>query len=187
VHTVAGHPNQLTYTDTNAGASTLATINNAGAVDLTLTGTVIAEANAGVDTIATKNFGDVGLRGISFAPVAATSVTLAQSPANPLNPGTPVTLTATLSNPQVASLTGDTVAFINVNTNTVLGIVQINGSNQAILTLPSGVAGNVNIQAYFAGGGTQALASARSNTIQVLEAGDQDTLTVASSSPSGAS
>ncbi len=174
-----------TYTDTNSGANNLAEIDNTGAADQTLTGTVIAEANSGQDVIAGKDYGDIGLRGVAFAPVAATSVTLTQSPANPLTPGTAVTLTAKLSNPETGvNLNGDVVTFIDQNTNTVLGtaIVGTTTSDEAILNLPIGVFGDHYVQAYFAGGGTQALAAARSNTIEVIQAGQGDTSTTVTSS-----
>ncbi len=185
--------NTLTYTDTNSGASNLAEIDNAGAADPTLTGTVIAEVNAGSDNITNTSspgyFGDVALRGVAFAPVAATNVVLSQAPTNPLNPGTAVTLTATLSNPESGvNLNGEVVTFIDQNTNTILGQATVGASvsNEAILTLPSGVSGNHYVQAYFAGGGVQALAPARSNTIQIIEDGDYDTLTVLTSNLSAA-
>ena len=157
--TVTGSGNTWTYTDTNSGAASLTPITNAGAAQATVSGTIIAEANAGTDVIGGKNFGDIGLRGVAFAPVAATTVTLNQSPANPLTPGTGVTLTAMLSNPEAGvNLNGDVVTFIDQNTNTVLGsaIVGSSVSNEAILTLPTGVVGNKYVQAYFAGGGERA-------------------------------
>ena len=136
-----------------------------------------------MDTIGTKTYEAIGLRGISFAPVAATNVSLAQSPVNPLQPGTGVTLTATLTNTEVTP-TGQ-VAFIDENTGIVLGFGTITttlGVTSASLNLPTGMVGNHYVQAYFAGGGTLALASARSNTIKVIESGSQDVLTVLGSS-----
>ena len=185
----------FTYTDTNSGASNLATVINQGAADgaiqtdasqagtysnfgigagagNTLGGTIIQALASGSDTVGSKSVGDVGLRGIAFAPVAATGVTLSQSPANPLSPGSAVTLTATLTNSQVTP--SGQVAFIDQNTNTVLGFGTISttgGVTTASLTLPTGVIGNHFVKAYFGGGGTVDLASANSNTIQVIEAG----------------
>jgi large repetitive protein len=178
----------FTYTDTNSGASSLPTVTNQGGTDLTVNGSIILSEASGSVTIAGKTYGAIGLRGVSFAPVAATSVTLSQSPANPLSPGTGVTLTADLSNTEVTSLTG-TVAFIDQNTNTILGFGTIGATNtnEASLTLPTGLVGNHYVQAYFAGGGSLALASARSNTIQVIEAGNTaSTTTVVSNLPAAA-
>jgi Bacterial Ig-like domain (group 3) len=198
----------FTYTDNNSGATSLNPVNNQGAADVTiqtnasqagedqfsnlgigsgpgetLGGTIIQALSNNVDTIGGKNYAAIGLRGVSFAPVATTIVTLAQSPANPLEPGTSVTLTATLTNTEVTP-TGE-VAFIDDNTGTVLGfgaIGTVSGVTSASLTLPTGVVGNHYVHAYFAGGGTLALASAKSNTIQIIENGDYDTLTVVSPS-----
>jgi hypothetical protein len=153
----------FTYTDTNSGASSLAEVTNQGAADVALTATTVTSLATGTNGAVAA----VGLRGVAFAPVAPTSVSLSQSPANPLTPGTPVTLTATLINAQITNLSGQ-VAFIDNNTNTVLGFGTISG-NQASLTTT--LVGNHFVSAYFAGGGTLALASARSNVIQVFEAG----------------
>ena len=56
-----------------------------------------------------------------------------------------------------------------------------NDNPKTDLPLATGVSGNHYVQAYFAGGGVKALASARSNTIQVVQAGRYDTLTVLTS------
>ena len=190
IFTVSGSGNTWTYTDTHSFTGLATSLTNVGAAQAIVSGTIIAEANAGTDAIGSKNVGDVGLRGVAFAPVAATTVTLSQSPANPLTPGAGVTLTAVLSNPQAGvNVNGDVVTFIDQNTNTVLGqaIVGASVSNEAILTLSNGVVGNHYVQAYFAGGGTQALASARSNTIQIIEAGDvDDWVSLTTSCPVGA-
>jgi hypothetical protein len=184
---VSGSGNVWTYTDTNSGASGLAEITNAGAAAATVSGTIIGQVASGSATVGGKNVGDVGERGVAFAPVATTTVMLTQTPANPLAAGSAVTLTASLSNAQVANLQGNLVTFLDENTTpaTVLGggPVLVGPGNLAILTLPSGVIGNHFVQAYFAGGGTQALASARSNTIQIIEQGYGDTLTTVSASP----
>jgi large repetitive protein len=175
----------FTYTDTNSGANNLGTINNQGAADVTVNGSIIQTLASGTDVVGGKNFADIGLRGVSFAPVAATSITLTQSPANPLSPGTPVTLTATLSNSQVIP-TGE-VTFVDANTNTVLGEGAIGTSGGVTTaTLTTTLVGDHYVQAYFSGGGVSALASARSNTIQVLEAGNSSSSTSLTASPTAA-
>ena len=160
---------------------------NNNSLTSTFGGTVIEALASGSDLVGTKFYGDIGLRGVAFAPVAATSIILTQSPSDPLSPTTSVTLTATLTNSQVTP--SGQVAFIDENTNTVLGFGTISTSSPytATLTLSSGLVGNHYVQAYFAGGGSLDLASARSNTIQVIEAGSaQTTTTLASSLPNGA-
>ncbi len=254
----------FTYSDTNAGASNLATVSNQGAADDTVAGSIIVDLNSGSATVAGKAVGAIGLRGVSFAPVAATSVTLTQTPPNSqLSPGATVTLIASLINPQIGP-TG-VVTFINANNNSILGqgaistsqltissaassgttatitttgtqnlvvgeVVVVagvsvsgydgtvtvtsvsNGSNTftyttsgsnlssgsggtatlttASLTVTSSsvppLNGNNYVQAYFAGGGTIALASARSNTIQVQEAGSTASATSLTSNLSAA-
>ncbi len=197
----------FTYTDTQ-GATITGAVNNQGSADVaiqtdasqesnpaysnlnigngpgfTLGGTIIQDLDGNVNTIGGSSYAAIGLRGVSFAPVAATVVSLAQSPINPLQPGSSVTLTATLTNTEVTP-TGR-VAFIDENTNTILGfgtISTVAGVSSASLTLPTGLVGNHYVRAYFAGGGTLALASALSNTIKVIESGSQDALTVLSSS-----
>ena len=173
----------FTYSDTNSGASGLQPVNNQGAADVTVNGNIIQQLASGTDTIGGKTYGDVGLRGVAFAPVAATAVSLSQSPANPLTPGSQVTLTATLTNSEVTP-TGQ-VAFIDQNTNTVLGFGTISttgGVTTASLTLPMGVVGDHYVKAYFGGGGSLDLASANSNTIQVIEAGSTASTTSVASS-----
>jgi hypothetical protein len=172
----------FTYTDTNSGGSGLGTVTNQGAAGVTVAGNIIEQLAAGSDTINGKTYGEIGLRGIAFAPVAATSVTLSQSPANPLTPGSPVTLTATLTNSEV--LPTGTVTFIDLNTNTILGqgtISTTGGVTTASFTTT--LVGNHYVSAYFSGGGALALASARSNTIQVIESGSTASTTSVVSSP----
>jgi hypothetical protein len=171
----------FTYSDTNAGASGLSQVNNQGAADVIISPTTLQQLASGSDTVGNKSFGAIGLRGVAFAPVAATSLVLSQTPGNPLNPGTPVTLTATLSNSQV--LPTGTVTFIDLNTNTVLGSGAISTtSNVTTATFTTTFVGNHYVQAYFAGGGPLALASSRSNIIQVIEAGSTASATVVTSS-----
>jgi hypothetical protein len=161
----------FTYSDPTTG---LGTITNPaqGVTDLFLAPTITQTlADGTVGTKAAK-----GLRGVAFAPVAPTSVTLSFAPANPVAPGTQVTFTATLTNPQVgaAGLNGNTVTFIDLNTGTVLGTGTISttgGITTATFTTSTALIGNHLISAYFAGGGTSALPSATSNTVQVNESG----------------
>jgi hypothetical protein len=180
----------FTYTDSNAGATTLATVTNQGSADVALVGannnapaTIITQANGSL-TIGGNNYATIGLRGIAFAPVAPTAVNLTFSPPNPENPGTAVTFTATLTNPEVTP-TG-VVSFLDLNTGTVLGSGTISttaGVTTAQFTTT--LVGNHFISAYFAGGGAAALASAKSNTVQVTEAGSTaSTTTLTSSLPS---
>lgn len=174
----------FTYNDTNTGATALTPIANKGAANRAVTPTVILSQPTGNNTfyngnVAGSSFASIGLRGIAFAPVAPTTVSLSQSPTNPLTPGASVTLTATLTNPQVAALTGQ-VAFIDQNTNTILGFGPIN-NNQASLTINGGLVGNHLVSAYFGGGGAKALASAKSNFLQVVQAGSTTATTVVAS------
>ncbi len=182
----------FTYVDTNG--SGLAEFTNQGAANVVIHtdtdydgqgGTVIQALAGGTDTVNGSTNADIGLRGVAFAPVAATSVTLTQSPANPLSPGTTVTLTATLANSQVTP--SGTVAFIDQNTNTVLGeapITTTSGVSTAVFSTV--LVGNHYVQAYFSGGGTLALASARSNTLQVIEEGSTASATTVTASLSSA-
>ena len=93
------------------------------------------------------------------------------------------TLTATLTNSQVTP--SGQVAFINENTGAVLGFGTISGSAPYTATLPdSTVVGDAYVEAYFAGGGTLALAPAQSNIIQVNNAGTtSDSVSVSPSLP----
>jgi hypothetical protein len=173
------------YNDTNANAAALTPVSNKGAANRAVTPTTILALPTGNNTfyngtVPGSSYASIGLRGIAFAPVAPTGVTLSQSPANPLTPGANVTLTATLTNAQVASLSGQ-VAFIDENTDAILGFGPIVG-NQASLTIAGGLVGNHYVSAYYGGGGPQALASAASNIIQVIQAGATTSTTVAASS-----
>lgn len=188
--TVTG-TNTFTYTDGNTGLVSLSNAGGVGSADAAITsdlsqasnyqslgiginnsnsgnynslsaetfgGTIVETLAGGSESIGSKSYADVGLRGVAFAPVAATTVTLAN------NSGT---LTATLTNSQVTP--SGQVAFINENTGAVLGFGTISGSTA---TLPaSTVVGDAYVEAYFAGGGTSALAPAQSNIIQVSNAG----------------
>jgi hypothetical protein len=166
----------FTYTDTNSGASGLAPVNNQGSAGNIVAGTIIVTQANGTNTIGGTAYANIGLRSVAFAPVAATTVTLTAS-ATTVPPGTSVTYTATLSNPQVSSLSGS-VEFIDVSTNTALGSAAIVG-NQA--TFPFTFVGNHYIVAYFAGGGSKVLASAKSNTLFITEAGSTSSSTIAAS------
>jgi hypothetical protein len=138
------------------------------------TPTTIITLNEGTATVAGKNVGAEGIRGVSFVPVAATSISLGSSSLNP-TPGTNITLTANVSNPQVAP-TG-TIVFIDDTTNSVLGTGTIT-SGVATFTTSTPLSGLHNIHAYFAGGGIYNLAPSRSNQIQVIEAGTTTSTTV---------
>jgi hypothetical protein len=188
IASISGDRTQFTYADNNATQPS-GTVNNQGSFDATLTPTTLQSPGTASTVIGTKHVAALGLRGVAFAPVAPTSVSLGQSPSNPLTPGTSVTLTATLTNAQIATLSGQ-VAFINENIKAqgaaaVLGFATIVG-NQASLTLPTGLVGNTFVSAYFAGGGVQALASAKSNVIQVQQAGSTASTTSVASSLSAA-
>jgi hypothetical protein len=160
----------FTYTDTNA--SGLATVVNQGAADAAVSPAIVATLADGT-TVASDGhaYAAQGIRGVAFAPVAPTSVGLTFSPDNPEPPGTPVTFTATLTNAQVTP-TG-MVTFIDQNTGTVLGQAPIQSGSATFTTV---LVGNHYVSAYYAGGGPTALASARSNTVQVLEAGSSASL-----------
>jgi hypothetical protein len=191
--TVTG-TNTFTYNDTNSGASSLGTFSNQGGTDVTVTPTNVLPPQAnGTVTIGDSSFAAIGLRGVAFAPVAATTMTLDVSvnggngaSSVTVSPGTNVTFNATLTNPEVADLSGLTVTFIDQNTNTVIGtgIVGLDGVAHFMTTTP--LVGNHIVQAYFAGGGLKALASARSGSVQVFEAGYADSLTTVSPNLSSA-
>ncbi len=179
----------FTYSDTNSGASSLSQVNNQGAADVIVNPNTIATLPGGSVTIAGKTFADVGLRGVSFAPVAATNVSLKVNGGGSatVSPGTNVTFTATLTNAQVgaAGLNGDTVTFIDQNTMTVIGQATISttgGVTTASFTTTTPLVGNHVVSAYFAGGGTDALASATSGTVVVNEAGNTVSGTTVTSS-----
>jgi hypothetical protein len=181
--------NSFTYTDSNA--SNLATVTGSGVTDLFLSPTIIQTVADGNDGPTHAANAAQALRGVAFAPVAATTVSLVFTPANPVTPGAQVTFTATLSNPQVgaAGLNGNTVTFIDQNTNTVLGqgtISTTGGVTTATFSTSPVLIGNHFVVAYFAGGGTSALPSATSNTVQVVEAGVVTSSTAVTSSLSAA-
>ena len=184
----SGH-STFTFTDTNA--SNLATVTGSGVLDLAVSPTTIQTLADGSATITTEppttTKAAEALRGVSFAPVSPTTVSLTFTPANPVNPGTQITLTATLTNSQITASqlqsAGSKVTFIDLNTNTVLGSSTISSTGTASLTVNPALIGNHNVQAYFAGGGTLALPSATSNTVQVLEAGPTITNTALAASP----
>ena len=176
----------FTYTDTNANGSGLATVTNQGAADVAITPTTVATLANGSVTIGGSTYAAQGIRGIAFAPVAPTIVNLAVngSTSTTVSPGTPVTFVATLNNAQVTP-TGE-VTFIDQNTDTVLGqgaISTTGGVTSASFTTT--LVGNHLVTAYFAGGGTAALASATSTPVTVLEAGSTVSSTVLVPSLSG--
>ncbi len=122
-------------------------------------GTIVQTLAGGTD--GSINKAAAGIRGIAFATVAPTSVTLAN------NTGT---LTATLTNSQVTP--SGQVAFINATTGTLIAYGSISGSAPYTASiLASAVVGNAYVEAYFAGGGALALAPAQSNVVQVQNAG----------------
>jgi hypothetical protein len=179
VFTISGTPTDngdgtfsFSYTAATSGLGTISNPSK-GVTDLFVSPTTIqTQANGTGPT----SHAAVGLRGVAFAPVAPTTVSLAFTPANPVTPGAQVTFTATLSNSQVGAsgLNGNTVTFIDQNTNTVLGTGTISttgGVTTATFSTSPALVGNHFVVAYFAGGGTSALASATSNSVQVLEAG----------------
>src|SRR5262249_13318110 len=116
------------------------------------------------------------LRGVSFAPVAPTTLSNFQvngASSVTVAPGTNVTFSVHVANPQAGvTLTGLKVTFIDQTTNTIIGQGTIDGSGNAQFTTTTPLVGNHTVSAYFAGGGAQALASANSSsTVQVNEAG----------------
>jgi hypothetical protein len=176
----------FTYTDTNPHGSGLATVSGQGAADVAISPTTVATLADGSVTIGGGTYAAQGIRGLSFAPVAPTIVNLAVngSTSTTVSPGTPVTFVATLNNAQVTP-TG-VVTFIDQNTDTVLGqgsITTSGGVTSASLTTT--LVGNHLVTAYFAGGGTAALASARSTSVNVFEAGSATSTTVVVPSLSG--
>jgi hypothetical protein len=183
--TVTG-TNTFTYNDTNPGASGLGSVDNQGGADVTVNATTILSQANGSVTIGTGTHAAIAMRGVAFAPVAATNVSLDVdgSASETVSPGTNVTFNATLSNTQVgtAGLAGLTVTFIDQNTNTVIGsgIVGVVTPGVASFTTTTSLVGNHIVQAYFAGGGTNALPSARSGSVLVFEAGNSDSATTVS-------
>jgi hypothetical protein len=184
--------NTFTYNDTNPGAAGLGPVNNQGGADGTLTATTILSQANGSVTIGTGAHAAIAMRGVAFAPVAATNVSLDVdgSASETVSPGTNVTFNATLANTQVgtAGLAGLTVTFIDQNTNTVIGtgIVGAVAPSVASFTTTTPLIGNHIVQAYFAGGGANALPSARSGSVLVFEAGNSDSQTAVSPNLSAA-
>jgi hypothetical protein len=122
------------------------------------------------------------LRGVAFAPVAATTLTSLQvngGSSATVSPGTNVTFTVHVANPETGvTLTGLKVTFIDLTTNSVIGQGTIDGSGNATFTTTTPLVGNHTVSAYFAGGGAQALSSASSgSTVQVNEAGSTSSST----------
>jgi hypothetical protein len=116
------------------------------------------------------------LRGVSFAPVAATTLTNFQvngGSSATVSPGTNVNFTVHVSNPQSGvTLTGLPVTFIDQTTNSIIGQGTINSSGDVTFTTTTPLVGNHTVGAFFGGGGPQALATAKaSTTVQVNEAG----------------
>jgi hypothetical protein len=162
----------FTYVDTNAHGTGLATVTNQGAADVAVSPTTVATLADGTVTIGANAFAAQGLRGVAFAPVAPTvvSLTVNGDTSTTVPPGTPDTFVATLSNAEVTPV--GLVTFIDQNTGTVLGqgtITTVNGVTSATFTTT--LVGNHLVTAYFAGGGTAALASAASAPVTVIEAG----------------
>src|SRR5262249_5357661 len=157
----------------------LADVTNQGAADVAVSPTVVAARPNGAVTIDGKTYAAQGIRGVSFAPVVVTNVSLTVngSASTIVSPGTPVTFVATLTNSQVTR-TG-VAAFIDQNTNQVLGQgVITTGGGVTSATFTTTLVGNHRVAAYFAGGGTSALASATSTPVTVVEAGATTSSTV---------
>src|SRR5262249_11118715 len=126
-----------------------------------------------------------GIRGVAFAPVAPTSITLGVSNAAPAI-GASVTFTATLST--TAGTPTGTVVFRDLFTNTVLGsgVLSTTGGVTAATFTKRSVAGTYNVSAYY-GGGTAGFAPATSNAVSLTQVGTTaTTTTVVSSLPSAA-
>src|SRR5262249_6728034 len=141
IQSISGDRKSFTYIDTNSGASNLAAAaSNQGSFDETLAPTsLVVQANGSV-TVHNKTFAKIGLRGVTFAPVAATAVGLTVNGGSSatVSPGTNVTFVATLTNSQVGvgGLVNDTVSFIDQNTNTVIGSATVvNNAGVATATL----------------------------------------------------
>jgi hypothetical protein len=186
--TVNANGTSFTYTDNNSGVTN---VTGSGVVGQWLnTGAVGNATNdpypqpAASQTIQTFADGTLtasaskaveALRGVSFAPVAATTLSNFQvngAASVTVPPGTNVTFTVHVANPQAGvTLTGLKVTFIDLNTNSIIGQGTIDGSGNASFAT-STLVGIHTVAAYFAGGGPQALASARAgSTVQVNEAG----------------
>jgi hypothetical protein len=118
------------------------------------------------------------LRGVSFAPLAATTVgaTLVDGMASEtVSPGAGVNVTVAVSNSE-ASVNGLNVTFVDLTTNTSLGQATIT-SGTATLTVH--LNGQHIIRAYFAGGGTNAFAPATSSASATLNASGSTASTTA--------
>jgi hypothetical protein len=177
--TVSADGTQITYADPNSPAN----VSGSGMVGVWLnTGSIGDPTNdpypqpAASQTLQTFADGTLtasaskaqhALRGVAFAPVAATTVTVnvdgVSSETVPSN--TTVTFTANVSNPQVTP-TGK-VTFIDETTNGILGQGTISGG---VATLKIALAGQHIVKAYFAGGGTSALAPATSSGTATVNA-----------------
>jgi hypothetical protein len=133
----------------------------------------------------------VALRGVSFAPVAATTLSNFQvngGSSATVSPGTNVTFTVHVANPQTGVvLTGLEVTYIDQTTNTIIGQGTIDGSGNASFTTSTPLVGNHTVKVFFAGGGAQALAPASGGTVQVNEAGSTASATSLAVSITGGS
>src|SRR5262249_21335594 len=91
----------FTYVDTNAHGTDLAPVDGQGAANVAVSPTIVATLADGSVTIGGNTYAAQGIRGLAFAPVAPTVVSLAVSGSSDTTvaPGTPVTFVATLSNP----------------------------------------------------------------------------------------
>jgi hypothetical protein len=189
IQTISADRKSFTYIDTNSGASNLsAGASNQGSFDETLAPSALVVQANGSLTIGGKNVAKIGLRGVSFAPVAATGVSLTVNGGGSatVSPGTNVTFVATLANSQVGvgGLVNDTVSFIDQNTNTVIGqatVLNNGGTATATLVTSTPLVGNHTVKAYFAGAGLDALASANSGSVTVNEAGSTASTTTLAS------
>src|SRR5262249_61921107 len=100
-------------------------------------------------------------------------------------PNTSVTLSATVSNSQSGvNVNGLKVTFVDLTTNTSLGQATISGGTAQ---LNVSLAGQHIIRAYFAGGGTQALAPATSSASATLNAAGATASTTALAATIGGS
>jgi hypothetical protein len=162
----------FTYINTNTHNTNLPTVTNQGAADVAVTPSIVTSLADGAVTIGSKNVAAEGLRGVAFAPVSPTAVTLTVNGSSNVTvpPNTQVTFVATLTNSQVTP-TG-VVTFIDQNTNAVLGQGTIT-TNGGITTasFSTVLVGNHFVTAYFPGGGAAALAPATSGAVTVNEAG----------------
>src|SRR5262249_7106655 len=114
--------NSFSFVDTNPGTANIPTAGASALTSLYLTPTIVETLSDGTVTVPKGIFAAQGLRGVAFAPVAATAINLVVNGGSSatVTPGTSVTLTATLSNAQVASLAGK-VSFIDQTTGLSIG------------------------------------------------------------------